>query len=320
MSGRIEKDLQLEEKIKKYIVKSDYLIQRYISSIKKKKTASTRYVYATYLVSFEKYLKEHDINLKDVKSMDIDDYINYVSVDKNGKENGNQIINARLSAIISFYDFLIENQIVSINPCSNDKKLKVEKKETVTYLTPKEVKAVKRVIAKGDGRYKKYINRDLAIVEIGCSMGLRVSAIVNIDIDDVDLDNNQMLVIEKGNKKRTVFFGDKTKEALMMWMIDRQEIMGNNTGALFITKNKTRMTRDAVSDMLKSAVAEAGIDKKITPHKMRSTCGMNLYGKTGDIYLTQSVLGHSNIKNTMIYVKATEEQKKKAANILDSLY
>lgn len=320
MSGRIEKDIQLEEKIKKYIINSDYLIQRYINSIKKKKTASTRYVYATYLVSFEKFLKENNIEIKNVKSMDIDDYINFISVDKNGKENGSQIINARLSAIISFYDFLIENQIVDVNPCNTNKKLKVEKKETVTYLTAKEVKAVKKVIEKGDGRYKKYINRDLAIVEIGCSMGLRISALVNIDIEDIDLDNNQIFVIEKGNKKRTVFFGEKTKEALMVWMIDRREIMGNNSGALFITKNKTRMTRDAVSDMLKNAVSQAGINKKITPHKMRSTCGMNLYGKTGDIYLTQNVLGHSNIKNTMIYVKATEEQKKQAANILDSLY
>ena len=71
---------------------------------------------------------------------------------------------------------------------------------------------------------------------------------------------------------------------------------------------------------MKSATREAGIDKNITPHKMRSTCGMNLYNKTGDIYLTQNVLGHSNIKNTMIYVKATEKQQRAAVNTLDSLY
>ena len=79
------------------------------------------------------------------------------------------------------------------------------------------------------------------------------------------------------------------------------------------------MSAEAVGEMLKAAVKEAGINKKITPHKMRSTCGMNLYGKTGDIYLTQSVLGHENINNTKIYVKATEEQRKRAADILDDL-
>lgn len=320
MCGRNEKDKQLELKIDDCTKNADYLIRRYINSVKKKKTSYTRYVYSTYLVSFDNYLKTNNIDIKNVKSMDIDDYINYISFNKSGKENGNQIINARLSAIISFYDFLKENEVVVDNPCSNNKKLKVPEKTTVTYLTPKEVKEIKFVIEKGKGRYKKYINRDIAIIELGCSTGLRVSAIVNIDIEDIDMNNNKITVIEKGNKKRDIFFGNNTKETLQTWIEDRKNIIGNNTGALFISKNKTRMSRNAVSDMLKSATKEAKIDKNITPHKMRSTFGMNFYEQTKDIYLTQNMMGHSNIKNTMIYVKATEEQERKAANVFDSLY
>lgn len=320
MCGRNEKDLQLEEKIKNCICNSDYLIQRYISSVKKKKTSYTRYVYSTYLVSFERFLREHNIAIKDVKSMDIDDYINYVSVGKNGKENGNQIINARLSAIINFYEFLKENKIVEENPCGSEKKLKTPEKKDVVYLTPGEVKKIKAVVKNGVSRYKKYINRDVAIIEIGCSMGLRVSAIINIDIEDIDMNNNSIRIIEKGKKERTVYFGNNTKDAIETWMHDRYNIVGNNSGALFISKNKNRMSREAVSDMLKSATKEAGINKNITPHKMRSTFGMNLYGQTKDIYLTQNMMGHTNIRNTMIYVRATEEQEREAANILDSLY
>jgi site-specific recombinase XerD len=196
----------------------------------------------------------------------------------------------------------------------------VPEKTTVTYMTPVEVRKVINTIKSGKGRYKKYINRDVAIVEIGCSIGLRVSAIVNIDIEDIDMENNKMYVIEKGKKGRNVYFGDNTKESILTWISDRREITGNDTGALFISKNKTRMSRDAVSDMLKSAVKEAGIEKRITPHKMRSTCAMNLYQKKGDIYLVQQQLGHKNIENTMIYAKATENQMIEAAAALDSIF
>lgn len=319
MSGRQEKDKLMEIKINNYIKDADYLIKKYIGSIYKR-TTQTRFIYATYLVAFEKYMKNQNIQLINVKPMDIDDYIKYVSIDKNGKENGSQIINARLSAIISFYDFLIENKIVNDNPCSRKKKMAVPEKTSVTYMTPIEVKKLIKTIKCGKGRYKKYINRDVAIVEIGCSIGLRVSAIVNIDIEDIDMDNNKIEVIEKGKRKRAVFFGENTKESILNWINDRKEIMGNSTGALFVSKNKTRMSRDAVSDMLKSAVKEAGIDKPITPHKMRSTCAMNLYQKKGDIYLVQQQLGHKSIANTMIYAKATQDQMIDAAVALDSIF
>ena len=188
-------------------------------------------------------------------------------------------------------------------------------------MTPDEVGRIKKAIRSGNNRQKKFIDRDIAIVELGCATGLRVSAIINIDIKDIDFNEKSIWVIEKGHKRKQIYFGKNTESALKNWIEKRNEIIGNSTEeALFITKLKTRMSREAVGDMLRSAAKEAGINKKITPHKMRSTCGMNLYGATGDIYLTQNVLGHSNIKNTMIYVKATEEQKKKAANTLDSLY
>lgn len=320
MTGRQERDEVMETKIANYISDANVLIKRYMKSIKRVKTTHTRYVYATYLVSFDNFLNTNNINLIDVRPMDIDEYIDFISYDKNGKENKPQIINGRLSAIISFYDFLVENKLVSENPCSRKKKIKVPDKQSVTYMTIDEVKKLKEVIKSGDGRYKKYIDRDLAIVELGCSVGLRVSAITNINIEDIDFANNSIKVVEKGNIKRIVFFGDNTKEYLLNWISKRNEILNNNTGALFISKNKTRISNECVNDMLSNACKIAGIKKKITAHKMRSTCAMNLYAAKGDIYLVQQQLGHKSINNTMIYAKATDSQKREAANILDSLY
>ena len=321
MCGRNEKDRKIEETIKIKLKGCPELINKYFNSIWRKSEATTKYVYLTYLIHFNNFLERNNIDITTVKPMDIDTYITEAVTGKNGKINGAQIINARLSAIIDFYDFLINNQIISINPCSRDKKLKIDKKETVTFLTPDEVKKIKNVISKGKNRQKKYIDRDLAIVELGCTTGLRVSAIINIDIDDIDFNNKTIQVIEKGGKKRTIYFGSNTEVALTKWIETRDTIISDKTiKPLFISKLQKRMSKEAVNDMLKAATKEAKIDKNITPHKMRSTCGMNLYGATGDIKLTQDVLGHSNISNTMIYVKATEEQKKNAAKTLDSLY
>ena len=321
MCVRNDKYKRIEDKIKSQLKECPVLIQKYFNSIWLSTEATTRYVYLTYLMHFNKYLVANNIDITSVKPMDIDSYITEVITRKDGKTNGFQIINARLSAIISFYDFLVENQIVITNPCSKKKKLKVEKKDTVVYMTPEEVKKIKEVIYKGIGRQKKYIDRDLAILELGCTTGLRVSAIVNIDINDIDFNNNTINVIEKGNKRRLIYFGDNTKKVLMNWIKTRNNIVKDDSvKPLFISKLKTRISKEAVNDMLKSATKAAGINKKITPHKMRSTFGMNLYEKTRDIYLTQDMMGHSNIKNTMIYVKATEKQKEDATAILDAIY
>lgn len=321
MCGRNEKDKKVEEKIEKMLNECPDLFKKYLQSIWLTTTANTRYIYLTYLIHFNNFITQNNMNITEVKPMDIDSYITEAINRKDGEKNGFQIINARLAAITNFYNFLVENGIISANPCEKKKKLKVENKEAVTYMTSEEVQKLKLAVLTGNNRQKKYIDRDLAIIELGCTTGLRISAIVNIDIDDIDFVNKTIDVIEKGNKSRKVYFGGKTETYLRQWINTRNKIIGNEEiKPLFINKLKERMSPRAVNDMLKSATTEAGIDKKITAHKMRSTCGMNLYEKTGDIYLTQNILGHSNIKNTMIYVKTTKEQKRDAANILNSLF
>ena len=169
----------------------------------------------------------------------------------------------------------------------------------------------------GDTKYAnaKYANRDLCIITLGCATGLRVSAIRNIDIEDIDFNSKIIHVIEKGNKKRDICIGDNTIRIIKTWMEDRQRIYGNNSGALFMSQKKNRMAVRTIEEMIHNAAK--GIDKHITPHKMRSTCAMRLYEKTGDIYLTAQQLGHENISNTMKYAKATEERRREAAELLD---
>ncbi len=308
MSGRFEQDRKREEWIANKLNYTPKIYKRYMTSIKKK-TSSTRKAYLGYLIDYNNFVGSEGITLESVKPMHIDSYIDYLT-EKGNKE---AIINAKLSAVISFYDFLIENEIVVKNPCSAKKKLSIKPKETVVYMTEEEVKEVKDNIISNK---IKYCNRDLCIVTLGVSTGLRVSAIVNIDISDIDFENKSIEVIEKGNKARTVFIEKNTINMIQRWMNDREKIASEDEDALFISqKTHHRMSVDAVQDIIRRYTK--GLDKHITPHKMRSTCAMKLYNKTGDIYLTAQQLGHANIKNTMIYAKATDEKRRMAAEILD---
>lgn len=308
MSGRYEQDHKKEIWIEKKLSSQPKIYFNYMTSIKKK-TSSTRKAYLGYLIDFSNFINDLNIKLENVKPMDIDSYIDYLA----NKGNKEAIINAKLSAIISFYGFLVENDIISKNPCSAKKKLVIKPNEKVVYMTDDEINNVRNDIIKSS---YKYSNRNLCILKLGCSTGLRVSAIVNIDIEDINFIDKTIKVIEKGNKERIVNIGDNTIAIILKWINDRKSILGNETGALFISqKTHERISTDAVENMIKRYTK--GINKHITPHKMRSTCAMKLYDKTGDIYLTAQQLGHANIKNTMIYAKATDEKRRMAAEILD---
>ena len=186
----------------------------------------------------------------------------------------------------------------------------------VTFLNEKEIKkCINEIYKKCD---EKFINRNVCIFSLGISTGLRVSAIAQINLDDINFKNNTIQVIEKGNKYRTIHFGDNLKEKIIAWIDDRNEYFADvETNALFISKKKNRISVSAIEDMIEKYTQ--CIDKHITPHKLRATCATNLYKKTGDIYIVANQLGHANISTTKIYTEIDHESRIKATNILDNL-
>lgn len=311
MSGRIDQDNKKEEWIKSHITNCCPLIQNYMIGKKKVHTSATRKAYLGYLIQYENFLKRNNIGITKVLPMDIDRYRDEIS-----EGNNVSIVNAKLSAIHSFYDFLKENELVKINPCDN-KKLPVKSHKAPVYMTSKEEKQLKKNIMNKNRKTDKWRNRDLCIVTIGLSTGLRVSEITNIDIEDIDFKNKKINnVYVKGGYTRDIYIGDNTIKSIISWLVDRKLYIKNpDEKALFISQKGNRISNSAVERMMRRETSE--FDKKITPHKMRSTCATKLYNKEGDIYLVAQQLGHKNIKNTMIYAQATEDKRRKAANILD---
>lgn len=328
MTGREEIDLKNEKWIAGKLANNPIILRNYMDSITDK-TSWSRRNYLGYLIQFIGYLKENGYDVEDfssyktIKPFTINQYMNYISYRYvNGKriENKAGIKAAKLFAVSDFFEFMVINDIIEKNPCKKIQIPKDNEEKQIVSLTHDEIKIIQNNIEnRGKGRKKRYNTRDLCIVSLGITTGLRVSALIEINVEDVDLVNNIIRVTEKGNIRRSVMIGEKTKDLLKKWIDERKTILGDNstTDALFINKNKTRMSTVSVRVMINKETK--GIDKHITPHKMRSTCATNLYETTGDIYLVQAQLGHSNIANTKRYARVSNEKKEFAAKLLDGL-
>lgn len=330
MCARDEVDKKNIETINKIVQKYPKELSLYINSLLRK-TTFTKMVYARYIGNFLNYMSEtlkiNPYNLNNynkIKPMDIDTYMETIRYNKNGKEKTGMYRNAQLSAINGYFNFLLKNEIIINNPCRNIENPKDNNKHDVITISDDDLNIIMKEISNGTGSekakatQKKWINRDIALITLGITTGLRVSAIVGIDITDINKKEKYITVTEKGKQEKNIYIGDKTMDILNKWIKDRKNMVGCREKALFICQGNHRMSVRSVENRFK-AISEA-TGKRLTPHKMRATCATRLYEQTGDIYLVQQQLGHKNIENTKRYTKINDDRLKEAANILDSLY
>ena len=147
--------------------------------------------------------------------------------------------------------------------------------------------------------------------------GIRVSECVGLDVDDLDFDMNAFLVTRKGGDQSILYFPDQVADALRTYLTERAQIqpLEGHENALFLSMQKRRMTQRAVENMVKKyALVAAPLKKRISPHKLRSTFGTNLYQETGDIYLVADVLGHADVNTTRRHYAAMSDLNKRKAS------
>ena len=157
------------------------------------------------------------------------------------------------------------------------------------------------------------------MVSLALSTGLRVSAITQINIEDIDLDNNTINVIEKGNKIRVVRFGANLNQLIRDCIADRNHYYPHApTNALFLSQYQQRMTTQAVRDLVAKYTKNIQ-GKHITPHKLRASAATNLAASGTSIQAIAKLLGHENIQTTRRYVEVLNSEEDNAINILDNL-
>lgn len=323
MSGRHEKELQLQKKIQKRLKCAPRVVEEYYYSlIGSGKSYETAYRYINNVIAFLDFTfkgKCAENFYLSVKPIHINKYIASLRTKEVGgktERTSDSLKSVQWSALNSFFQFLVPDYI-DTNPVSNTNRPKMKDKPKVTYLTSEEVAKMLRNVEKTAP--EKFKNRDLCILKLGFSTGLRVSAIVQIDIDDIDFKNNQISITEKGDYDDRIMFGDNLKQQLMLWLKDREKYFTNSdSNSLFVSQFGKRLGDDAIANMLKK-YAKGITDKNVTPHVMRHTCATNLYEKTGDIYLTSRQLRHKSVTVTQRYAEISEEKQKIATSVLDNL-
>lgn len=161
--------------------------------------------------------------------------------------------------------------------------------------------------------------RDYAILTLLLRTGIRVSECVSLDLNDLNFNENSMLVVRKGGKEHYLYFDQVTAEAIKDYLNFERKFYTEteNEPALFLSTRKKRMAVRSVQEMVTKYAKEAVPNKKISPHKMRSTYGTALYNKTGDIRLVADVLGHSDINTTARHYAASEEEHRRQAAKID---
>ena len=152
--------------------------------------------------------------------------------------------------------------------------------------------------------------RDRAVLELLYGCGLRVSELVGLDTDRVDLSAQQVRVIGKGNKERRVPMGDEARERLHRYRIGPREAWtaGSPTAAVFVGKRGKRLSREAVWHLVKRWSDVAGVRERVTPHTFRHSFATHLLEGGADLRVVQALLGHASISTTQLYTHLTGER------------
>lgn len=324
MTGRLEKEIASKQKMqRKLAALPDIFTEFYYALDAEGKSYTTLNNYISHNVDFMHYIVDNfsnDTFYRNVKSSHINQYmasIRHKEVNGQVVKIGDEIRAARWTSIATFFKFLKSNDYITDNPAEKTNRPKIKTSHKVTYLNKKEIGRVLNEVSKTAS--KKKLSRDLCIMSLALSTGLRVSAITQINVGDINFENNTINVIEKGDKIRDINFGEHLKSLMQQCINDRETSFSNiTTDALFVSQWGKRMTTQAVRDLVAKYTSVVP-GKHITPHKLRASTAMNLYGSGVDILTIASILGHENVTTTQRYTQSYEEKQVNAAKILDDL-
>ena len=265
----------------------------------KKLSDNTLQSYKRDIIQYQNYLEENGINYAKVSKEDIKAYLNYLK--QIGKKPST--ISRNLASIRSFYQFSIRNKKIKNDPTEDVQSPKIEKR-VPSVLTAQEVELLleqpKDVDLKG--------TRDKAMLEFAYATGMRVTEIINLNIEDVNLEG-EYVICRVGSKQRNIPLGSLSLKALKEYIDEARPILIRNEKekALFVNVNGQRLTRQGFWKIVKYYKEQAHITKDITPHVLRHSFATHLLQNGADLKAIQTMLGHSDISSTQVYMQFQDE-------------
>lgn len=261
----------------------------------KKVSDNTLQSYRRDIVYYNKYLDENKINYAKVKEADIKEYLNHLQ--EVGKKSST--VSRNLASIRSFYQFLVRNKKAKEDPTNNIQSPKVEKKAP-SVLTAQEVELLldqpKDVDLKG--------TRDKAMLEFAYATGMRVTEIISLNMENVNLEEGYV-TCKTGSKERNIPLGTMSLKALKEYVEEARPVLirDESVKALFVNINGQRLTRQGFWKIVKFYKEQAHITKDITPHVLRHSFATHLLQNGADLKAIQTMLGHSDISSTQVYMQ-----------------
>lgn len=284
---------------------------------------------------FRKYSAVTEILLGDLEQIEVLDLENYMEYLKyrtrkktiKGEELQEDVLNQpksikrKISSLKSFYNYLYRDQLIGKNPAAllslpklrEQDIVRLDGNEVADFLD--EVENGAKLTLQQQKFHEKTALRDSAMMNLMLGTGIRVSECVGLNLQDVDFNNDGIRIHRKGGKEVTVYFSDEVEQILRAYMEERRHktASSGSEDALFLSLQNKRMNVRTVEKMVKKYASLVTPLKHITPHKLRSTYGTNLYRETGDIYLVADVLGHSDVNTTKKHYAALEEERRRSA-------
>lgn len=270
-------------------------------------------------------IREYPLSLLDqLGREDIEEYLDYLELYyKDDKEyrNDERGKSRKLASLRSMYHYFYTSELIEKDVAALVPMPMLHEKEIIR-LDPDEVATLLELVENGEEltetekRYHRVTKtRDLALLTLLLGTGIRVSECVGLNLNDVDFKNGGIRIVRKGGYEAVVYFGEEVEDALLDYWDERthKAAATGHEDALFLSMQNKRISVRAVEKLVKKYASKVTSLKKITPHKLRSTYGTNLYRETGDIYLVADVLGHKDVNTTRKHYAAQQEENRRRA-------
>ncbi|MBC7240949.1 MAG: site-specific tyrosine recombinase XerD [Anaerolineae bacterium] len=266
-------------------------------------SGNTLAAYRNDLEQFAQAMEEEGINSWEQVNQDV--IIDYI-MSLREREYASSTVARKIAALKSFFHFLAAEEIISDDPTLNLDSPKVKKRLPVTL----SYEEVERLLDAPKGSSPKAI-RDKALLELLYATGMRVTELVSLDLEDINLASATVRVRQgKGGKERIIPIHSRAVEALREYLAKARRMLlrSPNERALFLNHRGERLTRQGLWLIIKQYVREAGIKTEVTPHTLRHSFATHLLNGKADLRHVQELLGHANISTTQIYTHISSER------------
>lgn len=276
----------------------------YLSS-EKKMAQNSLEAYKRDVLEFEGIIREkQNLSLSEASNTEVVAYL--LKLKNDGKSAAT--VNRKIASLRAFYNYLTAQKLIAANPTVNIKSPKIDRK-SIEYLT---IEEIENLLSKPDRSVKG--QRDKAILELLYATGIRVSEIVEMNVEDVNLRMGFVTCTGEHGKARIIPMGRPSRAAVEEYIYEVREKLIKNTGslekALFVNYTGSRLTRQGLWKLLKEYAKLAGIENKLTPQTLRNSFAVHMIQNGADLKSLQELMGHEDISATQIYLSVSRNRIK----------